>query len=215
MSQDTGSPAEAAIAARRLKALMVKHDMSIAEVKRSDQGHSSQARHEDRQKKPARRKRTQSSVQWKQPRPSAWPIRIFAIVALFGFVATLGFWITVTGVEGDNSPITKITQTQKLENSRRRGTPSLTTRVNRTSVFEGEPIELYITGSGLSAKPNTSSLWQDFNIIATDATQGPDNQDFRIRTMLQPRRTGTLIIPSLYADGVRSELIVIEVLQRR
>lgn len=216
MSEDLSSPTEAAIADRRLKVLMVKHDISIEEIKRTERGYSSQARHEDRQTAPVRRKRTRSSVQWKQPQSSVRPNRIFAMVAMFGFVAAaLSLWITFTGVEGARGPITENFQTHQLEKSPRYGTPSLTTRVDRTSVFKGESIVLYIKGSGISAKPNTSSLWQDFKIIGADVTESPNSQDFQIRMMLQPRRTGTLIIPSFYADEVRSELIIMDILHRK
>lgn len=215
MSEDLGSPAEAAIAERRLKALMVEHDLSIGEIKRTKRRDSTQAGHEERQNSPARRKRTQSSVRWKQPRSNVWPIRIVAIVAMFGFVATLYFWMTFTGTQRTGYQIAEIFQPQQLEKSPGDGTPSLTTRVDRASVFEGESVTLYINGSGISARPNTSSLWQDFKIIATENTNNPDEQDFRIRIILQPRRTGTLIIPSFRAGSVSSELIIMNVLVRK
>ena len=217
MSEDLSSTTEAAIANRRLKVLMNKHDISIDEIKRTEQGYSSQARHEDRQRAPVRRKRTRPkpSVQWKQPRSSAWPNRIFAMIAMVGFVATLGLWITFTSDKETGSPITGILQALQPENTPRYGTPSLTTRVDRASVFEGELITLHINGSGVSAKPDTSSLWQDFKIIGTDVTGTPDAEDFRLQMMLQPRRAGTLIIPSFYVDEVRSQMIIMNVLPRK
>ena len=215
MSEDPGSPAEAAIAKRRLKALMVEHDLSIREIKRTKRRDSTQAGHEETQSSPARRKRTQSSVRWKQPRSNVWPIRIVAIVAMLGFVATLYAWISFTGTQRTGYPIAEFFHPQQLENSPRYGTPSLTTRVDRASVFEGESVTLYINGSGVSDEPNTSSLWQDFKIIAIENTNGPDKQDFRIRMILQPRRTGTLIIPSFRAGSVSSELIIMNVLIRK
>ena len=75
-------------------------------------------------------------------------------------------------------------------------------------------IKLHINGTAISAMPDTSSLWQDFKIIGTNVTDGPDAQDFRIQMLLQPRRTGTLMIPSFRVDEVRSELIIVEVLKR-
>lgn len=215
MSEDLGSPTEAAIADRRLKVLMEKHHISIEEINRTETRFSPQAHYDDGQRTPVRRKRTRSSVQWKKPQPAARLNRVVAIVAMFGFVTVLGLWVTFTGDEGTTDPISGILQTHRLEKPARRGTPSLTTGVDRVSVFEGEPVVLYINGSGLTAIPDTSSLWQDFKIIGTDVTQGSNGQDFRIRMMLEPLRSGTLIIPSFSVDNVRSTLIVMDVLSRR
>lgn len=214
MSEDSSSPTEAAIADRRLKVLMNKHDMSIAEIKRTEQRYASQEQHENRQKTPARRKRTRTTVQWKQPHSAVRSNRIFALVAMLGFVAALGFWITLTGVDGNKVPMPEILQTRPLQKPLQAGTSSLTTRLNKTSVIEGESIVLHINGTAISAMPDTSSLWQDFKIIATEVTEGPNAQDFRIQMLLQPRRTGTLMIPSFRVDEVRSELIIVEVLKR-
>ena len=88
------------------------------------------------------------------------------------------------------------------------------TQLERSSIFEGESIALYINGSGLSAKPDTSSLWQDFKIIATTITEGSNHRDFRIRMMLEPRRTGTIFIPSFNVGDVQSELTILNVLPK-
>lgn len=212
MSEDSGSPTEAAIAERRLKALMIEHDISITEIKPPEQDGGTQTQQD--QRTPVRRKRARQSVQWKTPRPSARANRVFALVAMLGFIGALSLWILFTGAERTGSYSTATAPTRQREESPQQRSPILTTQVDRTNVIEGESVVLNINGSGVSAMPDTSHLWQDFKIIGTNVTEGPDSQDYRIRIMLQPLRTGTIFIPSFSAGDARSEMIIINVLTR-
>lgn len=212
MSRDSGSPAEAAIAERRLNALMCKYDISFAEIGRVER--SSQGRKDGGTAASVRRKRTSSSVQWKQPQSTRQPNRILAIIALCGFVVALGFWLLVSDVVEFNSPLVEIAPELQLEKPHGYQASSLIARLDRTTVIEGESVVLYITGSGVSSVPNTTSLWQDFKIIGTEFTEARETLGFRLRVMLQPRRAGTLVIPSFRVDEIRSELIVLDVLRR-
>lgn len=60
MSQDSSSPAEAAIAARRLKALMSEHRITFEEIRGPEFNPPSPARYEERRRTSVRPKRTRS-----------------------------------------------------------------------------------------------------------------------------------------------------------
>ena len=212
MSEDAGSPAEAAIAERRLKVLMEKYDMSIAEIKRTEQEHVRYADHPNKPSTPVRRKRTRSSVRWKQPASSFKSNRLVAIAALCGFVATLGLWLFFNGNDSVGGHLIQIVEDQPSDNTQLYGEPALTAVVDRATVLDGGSFVLYIEGTGLSSIPDTSSLWRDFTVISTDISKKQNAHDYRIQVMLQPRRSGTLLVPSFSVNEVRSELIVIDVL---
>jgi len=214
MSQDSGSPAEAAIADRRLKALIEKHHLTLEEIKGTKREDTSRTRHEGARKPSKRRKRTRPSAKQKQKRFSIRPNRVAPAMALCGIGVVLSLWIAFNGVEESSGGIKGILEPRQLENSAQSTAASLTTSVNRTSVIEGESIMLYLNGSGLSTKPNLSVLAPSFRIIEQQVKEGVKAQDFQIRMLLQPRQTGVLFIPSFFVDGIKSEQIILDVRPR-
>ncbi len=213
MSRDPGSPAEAAIAERRLNALMGQYDISFAEIRRYER--SSEKKKDIGPQASGRRKRTSSSVQRTQPPPPGRKQnRIIAFIAFCGLMTALGFWFLFSGVVEIKSPLGDIAYELRAEKPHQHLTSTLIAQVDRATVVEGDSVVLYITGSGVPTVPNTSSLWQDFKIIGTEITQTRSPQGFRLRVMLQPRRTGTLVIPSFRVNEIGSELILLDVLPR-
>lgn len=212
MSRDPGSPVEAAIAERRLNALMGQYDISFAEIRRFER--SSEKKKDSGPQASGRRKRTSSSVQRTQPPPGRKHNRIIAFIAFCGFITALGFWFLFSGVVEIKSPLGDIAYELRAGKPHEQLTSTLTAQVDRATAVEGDSVVLYITGSGVLTVPNTSSLWQDFKILGTEVTQTRSPQGFRLRVMLQPRRTGTLVIPSFRVNEIGSELIVLDVLPR-
>lgn len=214
MSQDSGSPAEAAIADRRLKALIEKHHLTLEEIKGTKREDTSRARHEGARRSSTRRKRTRPSVKKKQKRFSVQPSHVAPVTAMCGIGLALSLWIVFNAVEDSNGSIKRELEPRQLENSAQSTAASLTTGVNRTSVIEGDSILLYINGSGLSKAPNLSALAASFRIIEQQIREGVNTRDFQIRMVLQPRQTGLLFIPSFFVDGIKSEQIILDVLPR-
>jgi hypothetical protein len=213
MAKDTGSPAEAEIADRRLKALMEKHDISFAEIRRASGDPLPE--HTRPQYPPVRRKRTRPNVRWRQPAAARRRYRIIASVAVGGFAAVLALWIFTTGVVDTGNSITETLTVTAGNTFSQRGPAVLNSQVDRATVVEGESLVLHITGGGISAMPDTSSLWQDFQITGTEVKESRDGREFHAQVRLQPRRTGTVIIPPFNVDGLRTEIIVIDVLERQ
>ncbi len=207
MSRDTSSPVEAAIATRRMKALMGKFDVTLAEIADTDRNTtgepsvnasgSSTRRKRRRKRPPVQRKRTVRPV----------------ILAASGIAIAVGSWLLFTSVNNTGSGAEGGLARQVVQGSRQKA-PSLNTKVERSSIMEGESIVLHVSGSAVSSVPSTSSLLQDFRIIETQVKRAANTQDFHMRVELQPRETGMLFIPSFYVDGIRTEGIIIDVVAR-
>ncbi len=214
MSRDLSSPAEAAIAERRLKVLMEKYDISIAEINRSQRAEPAEPLHANRYRERVRKRRTRPNVKWKQPRPSRRLHRTFALVAVSGFAVVLTVWFSLPFFNQRSSPISTVLPEKSSSGDQQRVAAALDSRIDSASIIEGETVVLHIAGTGLSSVPDISSLWRDFNILATDERKIPETNGLYVRVMLQPRRAGTIMIPSFYANGARSEHIILDVLDR-
>lgn len=93
------------------------------------------------------------------------------------------------------------------------GGPSLTGRVDRNVVAEGESFNYVLTlanGQGRSP-PNLAPLTKDFEVVERRRASRPEMRNGRHVHLdewvitLQPRRLGTLTIPPLTVDGLTSE----------
>lgn len=216
MSQDSSSPAEAAIAERRLKALMSEHQITFEEIKGPQRDSSTPPRTEERRRTSVRTKRSRSRVRSKRTQSRSRWFRGTAFIAVCGIALALGVWMIFNSNEEilfNNTASLESHQNQAIP---RYITPTLTTKVERVSVIEGESIVLYITGSGLSAPPDTSGLLSSFRIVntnATNMTRDKDSVSFQIRLELQPREAGILFIPSFFVDGIKSDQIIIDVVR--
>ncbi len=209
MSRDSSSPAEAAIAARRMDALMEKYDVSLAEITGSDQDYFRRNTSERAPRPSARRKRKRARPRVQRKR-TVRPV----ILAACGIAIAVSAWFVLTRVDEFRLITTGAVARHAVDNSRLKA-PSLYSKVERSSIMEGEAIVLYVTGTAVSSVPNTSRLLQDFRIIKTQINQGTDTQGFQMRLELKPRQTGMLYIPSFYVDGVRSKAIIIDVVARK
>ena len=168
MSRDLSSPAEAAIAERRLKVLMEKYDISIAEINRSQRVDPPEPQHAYRYGEPVRKRRTRPNVKWKQPRPSRRLHRVFALVAVSGFAVVLTVWFSLPLYNQRSGPISNVMLAKSSGDTQQRVATALSARIDSASIIEGETVVLHIAGTGLSTVPDISSLWQDFKILATD-----------------------------------------------
>ena len=220
MSQDQSSPTEAAIAARRMRVLMSTHDITIDEL-RATRDEYSPAHHEEKRRPNARRKRKSSSVRRKRAKRFTWSKFIGFVIAMCGLVFVFKTIATYTDLNGFQIPGSDVLKSTQPHITTQTVNPVLTAKVERTTVVEDEFIVLWINGSGVSSLPETSSLLGSFRIVGkavnkTDRTDGGVRvEGFQIRIDMQATKTGTLFIPSFYADGARSELIVINVLSRK
>jgi len=183
MSQDSSSPAEAAIADRRLKALMSEHQITFEEIKGPQRDSSTPPRppgSEERKRTSVlvkrTRSRTRSRAQAKRTQSRTGWIRGTVFIAVCGIALALVVWILFNGIEEIPVNNTASLESHQSEATSRYIAPTLTTRVERASVIEGESIVLYITGSGLSAPPDTSSLLSSFRIVRTNATNMTSDQ---------------------------------------
>ena len=221
MSQDQGSPAEADIAARRMRALMSTHDITIDELRGIDRDDYSLAHHEEKRRSSARRKRKSSSVRRKQVKRFTWSNFIVFVIAMCGLVFVFKSITTYTDLNGFQIPGSDVLNSTQPRSTTKTVNPLLTAKVERATVVEDELIVLWINGSGVSSLPETSSLLSSFRIIGTSVNEidrtdgGVSVEGFQIRIEMQATKTGTLFIPSFYADGARSELIIINVLSRK
>ena len=205
MSRDLSSPAEAAIASRRLNALMKQYDVSLTEINRSDQ----QPAHPETTAKHPR-----STVRRKRRRPKAASSNRKIKAASIGtFIVALGVssYFIYTRVN-ENSLGHTVAFEPNLPGTSRTQTPTLTARADRTTIIEGGTFVLNITGAAVSSVPNTSILFSDFHIIQSQVNRS--SQGFQMRLELQPRQSGMLYIPSFYADDVSSDSVMINVLSR-
>ena len=222
MSQDSGSPAEAAIADRRLSALMEKHDITLDQIKGiereySSSVHSSSVRPEEQKEYTVRRKRrrTRSSSQPKKNRTTVRLDRVAAVIAMCGISLALIVWFAFTGLEHNDRSITDTLAVLQTEKAPEQGTPFLSANVERASLIEDESVVLVIKGAAVSKAPDTSSLASEFIIIDKQLKTGANDKTFQIRMLLQPRKTGVLFIPSFSVDGVRSEGIILNIVPRK
>lgn len=221
MAQDSSSPAEAAIAARRMEALMIEYDVTLEEITDTGQHFfdqeptpypSSPPMHKRRTRASSTRRqrrqsnRRQSTVQRKKSYKPAF------IVACGTAAVASWLWLN----HGNNSGFSPLNILNRDNGAVTAHTkPFLHTEVARSSIVEGEHIVLHVTGALLSSTPNTSSLIKDFKIIDTQVKSGANTKQFQAFMKLQPRKTGMLHIPSFYADGVKSKPIIIDVVPRK
>jgi len=218
MSQDAGSPAEAAIADRRLSALMEKHDISLDQIKNIEREYSASVSPEEQKDYTVRRKRRRSSKrsssQSKETRTAVRLDRVAAVIAMCGIGLALIVWQTFTRIENNEGRITGTLAVHQSEKLPENETPFLSANVERASLIEDESVVLFINGSAVSKVPDTSSLASDFIIIDKQLKTGANKKAFQLRMLLQPRKTGVLFIPSLSVDGVRSEGIILNIVPR-
>lgn len=216
MSQDLSSPAEAAIADRRLSALMQQHHITLEQIRITPE-HSSPVtseqpvRQEVRRKRKRKRTSARSSPKPKETRTTAHLDRVAAVIALCGIGLSIIVWITFTTFESSGEQHTSQSEALQLGTSAEHGTPALTSNVERAALFEGESVTLYINGSAISRAPDISGLASDFVIIGKQINSDRGKDAFQIRLVLQPRKTGVLFIPSFTVDGVRSAGIMVNV----
>ena len=205
MSRDSGSPAEAAIASRRLDTLMQQYDVSLAEITRSARQPAQTETNAKRARSTVRRKR-------RQPK-TAPPNRKIRAASISAFIVALGLssYFIYTKVN-ENSLSHTVTFEPNLPGSSGLQTPTLTAKVDRTTIIEGGTFVLNITGAAVSSVPNTSVLFSDFHIIQSQVNRS--SQGFQMRVELQPRQSGMLFIPSFNADDVSSDSVMINVLSR-
>jgi len=218
MSRDSGSPAEAAIADRRLSALMEKHHITLEQIKGTERQDSSTVQTEEQRGHTVRRKRrrtsTRSPSEPKDTRTAVRLDRVAAVIAISGVGLAFIVWFTFTGIESSGERMTGSLASLQPEKSPEPGTPFLSANVERASLIEDEPVVLFINGSAVSRAPDTSSLASDFIIIDKQLQASANNKAFQIRMILQPRETGVLFIPSFTVDGVRTEGIILNVVPR-
>ncbi len=218
MSQDSGSPVEAAIADRRLSALMEKHGITLEQIKGTEPEFPSPAQTEEQKDYPVRRKRRRSSKrsssQPKETRTAVRLDRVAAVIAMCGVGLALIVWQTFSGIENNEGRIAGTLAVLQSEKSPENETPFLSANVERASLIEDESVVLFINGSAVSKVPDTSSLASDFIIIDKQLKTGANKKAFQLRMLLQPRKTGVVFIPSLSVDGVRSEGIILNIVPR-
>ena len=218
MSQDQSSPTEAAIAARRMRVLMSTHDITIDELRGISRDDYSPAQHEEKRRPNARRKRKSSSVRRKQVKRFTWSNFIVFVIAMCGLVFVFKSITKYTDLNAFQIPGSDVFKSTRPRINTQTVNPVLTAKVERATVVEDELIVLWINGSGVSSLPETSSLLASFRIVGKAVNEidrsvgGIDG--FQIRIEMQATKTGTLFIPAFFADGARSELIVINVLSR-
>ena len=165
MSQDQSSPAEADIAARRMRALMSTHDITIDELRGIDRDDYSPVHHEEKRRPNARRKRKSSSVRRKQAKRFTWSKFIFFVIAMVGLIFVFNSIATYTDLNGFQIPGSDVLKSTQPHITTQTVNPVLTAKVERTTVVEGELIVLWINGSGVSSLPETSSLLGSFRIV--------------------------------------------------
>ena len=98
--------------------------------------------------------------------------------------------------------------------------PLLEATVERQTVIDGESVLLYVKGEGLTQLPDVSSLSKQFDVIDSrrSNSQVIDNgvvkSQFLMRFELLPKNLGQTVIPSFTADGVSSQPVTINVVER-
>ncbi|MEM7259178.1 MAG: BatD family protein, partial [Pseudomonadota bacterium] len=98
--------------------------------------------------------------------------------------------------------------------------PMLEASVERQTVIDGESVLLYIKGEHLQELPDVSALTRQFDVLDSRRSNsqvvegGVIKSQFLMRFELLPKHLGHTTIPAFTADGVSTQPITIEVVER-
>lgn len=114
--------------------------------------------------------------------------------------------------------ITRVSYAQNTQSSS--GQPLLESSVERQTVIDGESVLLYIKGEHLSELPDVSALSKEFDVLDSRRSNsqviegGIIKSQFLMRFELLPKNLGQTTIPSFTADGISTQSITVDVVER-
>lgn len=100
------------------------------------------------------------------------------------------------------------------------GQPLLESSVERQTVIDGESVLLYVKGEHLTQLPDVSSLSKEFDVLDSRRSNsqviegGAIKSQFLMRFELLPKNLGQTTIPAFEADGITTQPITIDVVER-